>query len=180
MKEIILAAVVGLLLCTVATAIFRVWEIEQRASLLLRIFLACFCLLVALYLLTPDDLYLLGRETIVPSKPVGLLFCSFLYTAGFFGGVLQIYNLADRGLSLRMLIDISSSKAGTMTPREMTTAYADGKGLVWMYDKRIDGILGAGLARRDGDLIAITSKGMRFARLFASLKGFARTGEISR
>lgn len=179
MKEIILAAFAGLLLCAVATAIFRTGRVEQRAGMLLRIFLVCLCALVAGYLLTPDDLHFLSRDAIAPSRPIGLLFCCFLYTAGFFGGVLQIYNLADRGLSLRMLIDISTSKDGVMTPREMTTAYADGKGLVWMYDKRIDGILATGLARRNGDLIAITDKGTRFARLFAALKGFTRTGEAS-
>jgi hypothetical protein len=180
MKEIILAAIAGMLLCAVATAIFRIRNIEQRAAMLLRIFLVCFCLLVACYLLMPDDLYFLPREAVVPSRPVGLLFCCFLYTAGFFGGVLQIYNLADRGLSLRMLIDISARTTGTMTAREMTSAYADGKGLIWMYDKRLDGIVTTRLAQRDGDFITITDKGTRFARLFTGLKGVTRNGEISR
>jgi uncharacterized membrane protein YfcA len=180
MKEIIVAAAAGLLMSALATAIFRTWLIERRASMLLRIYLACFCVLVAIYMLTPDDLYFLPHDTIVPSRPVGLLFCGFLYTAGFFGGVLQIYNLADRGLSLRMLIDISVSKAGAMTAAEMTTAYADGKGLVWMYDKRLDGIVATGLARRDRDSIVITTKGTRFARLFARLKALAQIrGETS-
>jgi hypothetical protein len=173
MKEIIVAAAAGLLMFALATAIFRTWLIERRAGMLLRIFLACFCVLVAIYMLTPDDLYFLPHDTIVPSRPVGLLFCCFLYTAAFFGGVLQIYNLADRGLSLRMLIDISVSRAGAMTAAEMTTAYADGKGLDWMYDKRLDGMVATGLARWVGDSIQITPKGAGLARLFSRLKTYA-------
>src|SRR5450631_2559343 len=107
MKEIIVAAVSGALLCTLVTIAFRIWRFEHRARMLLSVFFICLCALVTLYMLTPDDFCGLSNDTIVPSRTAGLLFCFFLYTAGFFGGVLQIYNLADRGLSLRMLIDIS-------------------------------------------------------------------------
>jgi hypothetical protein len=173
MKEIIVAALSGGLLCALATIVFQAWQIERRARLLLLVYLICLCVLVAIYLVTPDDLGVLPPAMVVPSRTAGLLFCGFLYSAGFFGGVLQIYNLADRGLSLRMLIDISLSKEGKMTPLEMTRAYAAGKGLVWMYDKRLDGIVATGLARRVGDSIQITPKGAVFAQLFSRVKAYA-------
>jgi hypothetical protein len=173
MKEIIVAALSGALLCVLATVIFQAWQIERRARTLLQVYLICLCVLVVIYLVTPDSLYVLSRDIIVPSRAAGLLFCGFLYSAGFFGGVLQIYNLADRGLSLRMLVDISLSHAGKMTPLEMTRAYAAGKGLDWMYDKRLDGIVATGLARWVGDSIQITPKGAVLARLFSRLKAYA-------
>jgi hypothetical protein len=174
MKEIIVAALSGALLCVLATIIFQAWPIERRARTLLQVYLICLCVLVTIYLVTPDDLWVLSRDMIVPSRVAGLLFCSFVYSAGFFGGVLQIYNLADRGLSLRMLIDISLNEAGKMTPLEMTRTYAGGKGLDWMYDKRLDGMVATGLARRAGDSIQITPKGAGLARLFSRLKAYAR------
>src|ERR1700757_2239549 len=102
MKEIFVAALSGTLLCVLATIIFLTWQIKRRARTLLQVYLVCLCVLVATYLVTPDDLYVLPGDMVVPSRAAGLLFCGFLYSAGFFGGVLQIYNLADRGLSLRM------------------------------------------------------------------------------
>jgi hypothetical protein len=173
MKEIIIATLSGTLLCALATIIFQARQIERRARALLQVYLICLCVLVTIYLVTPDDLCVLPRDMVVPSRAAGLLFCGFLYSAGFFGGVLQIYNLADRGLSLRMLIDISLSHAGKMTPLEMTRAYAAGKGLDWMYDKRLDGMVATGLARRVGDSIQITPKGAGLARLFSHLKTYA-------
>jgi hypothetical protein len=173
MKEIIVAALSGALLCVLVTIIFRAWRIERRARLLLHVYLICLCALAAIYLATPDDLGVLPRAMVVPSRAAGLLFCGFLYSAGFFGGVLQVYNLADRGLSLRMLIDISLSEAGTMTPLEMTRAYAAGKGLDWMYNKRLDGMVATGLARWVDDSIQITPKGAGLARLFSRLKIYA-------
>ena len=61
-----------------------------------------------------------------------------------------------------------------MTPLEMTRAYAVGKGLDWMYDKRLDGMVATGLARWAGDSIQITPKGAGLARLFSRLKAYAR------
>ena len=175
MKEVIVAALSGALLCVLATIIFQAWQIERRARLLLLVYLICLCVLLAIYLATPGDLGVLPRDMVVPNRAAGLLFCSFLYSAGFFGGVLQIYNLADRGLSLRMLIDISLSETGTMTPLDMTRAYAAGKGLDWMYDKRLMGMVATGLAQRVGESIQITKKGTSLARLFFRLKCYAGT-----
>jgi hypothetical protein len=172
MKEIFVAALSGTLLCGLATIIFLTWQIKRRARTLLQVYLVCLCVLVATYLVTPDDFYVLPGDMVVPSRAVGLLFCAFLYSAGFFGGVLQIYNLADRGLSLRMLIDISLSESGKMTPLEMTRAYAADKGLNWMYDKRLDGMMAMGLVRWVGDSIQITPKGAGLARPFCWLKAY--------
>jgi hypothetical protein len=61
-----------------------------------------------------------------------------------------------------------------MTPLEMTRAYAAGKGLNWMYNKRLDGLVATGLARWVGDSIQITPKGASLAWLFSRLKTYAR------
>ncbi len=175
MKEIVIATAAGALLCLFATFLFRLLMVERRARMLLSVYLICLCVLVVIYLLTPDDLGVLPATMVSPSRAAGLLFCAFLYSAGFFGGVLQVYNLADRGLSLRMLADIALVAGGCMTPADMIEHYAAGKGLGWMYDKRLDGMLATGLIEHVGADIHLTPKGERLAMRFAALKAFARS-----
>jgi hypothetical protein len=173
-KEIVLAALAGVGLVIAATLFMRNFEVVQRARMMVRVFVAGFVTLAAVYWVTPDDLYVFPAVTTVPLKPLGLLFACFLYTAGFYGGVLQLYNLADRGLSLRMLIDVSNSPRGTMMPADMVFEYSGGRGLSWMYRKRINGLLDAGLIACEEDQALITAKGLRVARVFALLKAFGR------
>jgi hypothetical protein len=178
MKAILLAAASGLVLILIATALFRSLYIARRARALLLVFLACLALLITLHLLTPDDLGLLPTALLAP-RWVDLLFSNFLLTAGFLGGVLQIYNLADRGLSLRMLIDILQSPSGKANAAEVATIYGSGQGVDWMYEKRLQGLSASGLISDDGTTLELTRKGARVADLFVALHRYCRlTGEV--
>ena len=106
-----------------------------------------------------------------PKEPARTL---FLYSAGFFGGLLQLYNLSDRGLSLRMLIDILESPRGGMTTGDVAANYGAGCGIAWMYGKRLEGIAYAGLAEMHEKKMVLTARGRKLARLFAFLQNFAR------
>lgn len=175
MKAILLAAACGLLLILAATVLLRSRPIVRRARALVLIFLACLVLLVLAHVATPDDLGFLPASLLAPRR-ADLVFAMFLLTAGFFGGVLQVYNLADRGLSLRLLVDIRQSHGGAATAAELVTRYADGRGIGWMYDKRLQGLSDNGLIR-NGSTIALTRSGLRAAGLFAALHRFCRLGE---
>ena len=94
-------------------------------------------------------------------------FACFLYTAGFWGGLLQLYNLADRGLSLRMLIDALESPEAAVTAGGTVSGYAAGRGLTWMYAKRLSGLAQAGLIERRDGMAVITARGRCAARLMA-------------
>jgi hypothetical protein len=166
-KAIVLAAACGLLLVVLATLLFRARTVARRARALTLIFLLCLAVLVLLHGLTPDDLGLLPASAVAP-RIADLVFAIFLLTAGFFGGVLQIYNLADRGLSLRMLIDILQG-AGPANAGEIVTRYGGGQGLGWMYDKRLQGLQDNGLIAIARDSVALTPKGRRVADLFAAM-----------
>ena len=80
---------------------------------------------------------------------------------------MQLYNLVDRGLSLRMLIDIkdSSSPRG-LSAKEMVTSYSAGQGICWMYQKRISGMACSGLIIEKDKKLILTKKGNHIAHLF--------------
>ncbi len=174
MKAVILPLVVGLLLFAAISVRLRFARSREPARTLLGLYLALLPVLAIAYFLTPADLGFLSPQFVAPSLPVEFGFAVFLYSAGFFGGLLQLYNLADRGLSLRILIDISESPRGTMTADEVVDKYGGGRGIRWMYEKRIHGIAYAGLAQLREHRLVLSARGKKLARLFAPLHNFAR------
>jgi hypothetical protein len=125
---------------------------------------------VALWFTTPDDLGLLGRSLL--TKPAWLDFAAalFFFSAGFFGGALQLYNLCDRGFSLRILVDMLEAPVNTLDVTYLTANYSSGRGLVWMYRKRIDDIVAAHFIDQVDKRIVLTAKGEMFAGLFINAR----------
>jgi hypothetical protein len=171
MKAVMLPALVGLLLLAAMSATLRFARPWEPARVLLRLYLASLPALIAAYVLTPVDLGFLPPQWIAPSAAVELAFAVFLYSAGFFGGLLQLYNLADRGFSLRIIIDVLTSQDRVATVDQIMTGYGGGRGMSWMYAKRLDGMLLVKLIALDGDRIILTERGARTARLFTWLQG---------
>lgn len=174
MKAVLLAAFAGLLLLTCVSALLRAGRTQRRARLLLIVFAAVLPVLLSVHLLTPPDLGFLGAGLVTPIAWIDLAFAIFLYGAGFFGGILQLYNLADRGFSLRILIDILETPSKAMTLDDVMKGYSGGRGISWMYAKRLQDMQSAGLARVEGDCLALAPKGQRVAKLFVELQDFAR------
>jgi len=176
MKAILLALAAGVALLAIGT-----WQLRRQpgggAATLLRVFLVLLPLLAIVYLVTPANLGILPPSLQIPIPAVDFLFCLFLYIAGFFGGVLQLYNLADRGFSLRILIDILHAPSRTMTLDEVMTGYSGGRGIAWMYGKRIEGMTATGLTQADGSKLVLTARGRFVAQLFSRLRSFARVDE---
>jgi hypothetical protein len=98
----------------------------------------------------------------------------FFFTAAFFGGALQLYNLADRGFSLRILIDLEQTNSHAIDADWLIANYGGGKGLTWMYEKRIEGLLATKLVDRRAEMIELTSKGERAADVFLAVRRFLR------
>jgi len=173
MKPVLLALVCGVLLFAAASVAFNLSGTKRRARALLVIYLVVLALLVVLELTTPANLGILPPTLVTPLWWVDLGFAVFLFSAGFFGCVLQLYNLADRGFSLRIMIDILGSPGG-LTADEIMTGYSAGRGIPWMYQKRLDGLVATGLVRLADGQLFLTPKGERTARLFGGLQEFAR------
>src|SRR4051794_36547329 len=112
MKAIIVATLAELLLFVGVSWCLRSGVTDQRARLMLIAFMSVLPLLLAIYLLTPPDLGFLSAEFVIPIAWIDIAFSVFLFGVGFFGGILQLYNLADRGFSLRILIDILEAPLG--------------------------------------------------------------------
>src|SRR5262249_18278892 len=143
MKAICLAGVMTVFLLVLVTLCFRFYPSPNRARQMLVVYLFCLPVLVALWFATPDDLGLFGRSLL--TEPAWLEFAAtlFFFSAGFFGGALQLYNLCDRGFSLRILIDMLEAPNGAVDVDYLTANYSSGRGLVWMYRKRINDIVAA-------------------------------------
>jgi hypothetical protein len=176
MKAVILPLVVGLLLFAAVSVRLRFAPPAQPARALLGLYLAFLPVLTFAYFLAPADLGFLSPQLVAPGLAIEFGFAVFLYSAGFFGGLLQLYNLADRGLSLRILIDILESPRGGMTFDEIAAGYGGGRGIVWMYEKRLEGMAYSGLADLIGDRLVLTARGSKAARVFSLLQAFARVG----
>jgi hypothetical protein len=174
MKAILLAALAGLLLFACVSACLRSGITQRRARLMLIAFLSVLPVLLAVHLLTPPDFGFLPAALVMPVTWVDIVFAVFLYSVGFFGGILQLYNLADRGFSLRILIDILEAPSHAMSLDEVMQRYSAGRGIAWMYAKRLEDMQSAGLAKVEGESLVLTPKGQRVARLFTWLQEFAR------
>jgi len=174
MKAILVAAFAELLLLISVSVCLRSGLTRRPARMMVAIFIAVLPVLLAIHLLTPPGLGFLGAELVMPIGWVDVAFAVFLYTAGFFGGVLQLYNLADRGFSLRILIDILEAPSRVMNLDEVMKGYSAGRGIAWMYSKRLDDLQHAGLATLTGECLELAPKGKRVARLFERLQEFAR------
>ena len=127
MKAILLAFMAGVLLLAIGTWLLRRKPGGKAGVTLTGVFLAIVPVLAIAYLSTPASLGILPSSFLIPIPTLELAFCLFLYAAGFFGGVLQLYNLADRGFSLRILIDILHAPSRTMTLDEVMTGYSGGR-----------------------------------------------------
>ena len=79
-----------------------------------------------------------------------------------------IFSTLCRGVSLQLLAEVRTEARST---RELAEGYAEGRGLRWMLDKRVQGLLEAGLARRDSsdgrETLRITPRG-RFLASWAA------------
>jgi hypothetical protein len=174
MKAILIAALAELLLFACVSVCLRLDVTEQRARLMLIAFVSVLPVLLAAHALTPPDLGFLGAGWVTPIVLVDIAFAVFLYTVGFFGGLLQLYNLADRGFSLRILIDILEAPSQIMNLEDVMKGYSGGRGIAWMYAKRLKDMKSAGLVEADGECLVLTPKGRRAANLFTWLQEFAR------
>jgi hypothetical protein len=177
MKAILLALAAGLLLFAVATLLLRRAAGGKGASALLAAFLAILPVLVVVHLGTPPGLGIFAPELQIKPPALDLAFAVFLYAAGFFGGVLQLYNLAERGFSLRILIDILHAPKSAMTPDDVMVRYGAGRGIAWMYDKRVEGMRAAGLVTADADRLVLSERGRLVARVFSPLQRLVRAQE---
>ncbi len=126
MKGLLLAAASSLLCVAAVTVVFRIVDVRRRAAAMLGIFLATIPLYVSAYALTPADLWLLPERLVEPRSFLCGVFGLFVHAALFFGGWLQVYNLAERGFSLRILIDIDESPAARSRLRRKRPATAAG------------------------------------------------------
>jgi hypothetical protein len=172
MKALLLALGCSLLCALLTTLRFRKPNIQRRAAAMLRLFLVTVPLYLILYAATPADLGFLSSSLVEPRYVPAGLFGLFVHGALFFGGWLQLYNLADRGFSLRILTDIDESPERILTAAELQARYGGGRGLDWMLDKRVRGITETGMATLAHGRLRATPKGVRAARIFGALRAF--------
>lgn len=169
MSPIIIALIGGVLYLVQITILFNIFHINEKAKCMVKLWLANLAILILIF-------WAVYQYNIIPGLylmdgfKINLFLTIFYYTAGFFGGILQLYNLADRGFSLRILIDIQESGQQGLTLDEIMKRYSQGKGIAWMYQKRLNDMLTNGLITSYNHIIKNTLKGTRLSMLFIKLR----------
>jgi len=143
------------------------------------IYFGCVILLVLAWFTTSVDLGFLAPSLLIEPGWLDFSLMLFFFTAAFFGGALQLYNLADRGFSLRILIDVEQTNYHAIDAEWLVANYGGGKGLTWMYGKRIEGLLETKLVDRKAEMLELTSKGERVADVFLAVRRFLRLESYS-
>src|SRR5262245_26821159 len=174
MKAIIFATAMTIVLLAVVTIALRFHQTAQRAKQMTLIYFGCIILLVLAWFTTSVDLGFLSPSLLIEPEWLDFFLMLFFFTAAFFGGTLQLYNLADRGFSLRILIDVEQTNSRAIDAEWLVANYGGGKGLTWMYGKRIEGLLETGFVERRTEMIELTSKGKRVADLLLAVRRFLR------
>jgi hypothetical protein len=175
MKGILLATAASAAIFAGMTATFRLYRVDALAALMVY-----FCGALAFFVLfsiVPNDLGFLPLDLVADSPWSDFLTGFFALSASFFGGWLQLFNITDRGYSLRMLVDMLHTPDRSLTAEEIVNTYGDGRGLRWMYDTRISGILQTGLVTESDGTLALTSRGHRAANTFTFLRKLYRIGK---
>jgi hypothetical protein len=148
--------------------------VTRRAATMCGVFVLSLPVYLGAYVLTPADLGILPAFLTEPRPWLDCGFGLSVHAAAFFGGWLQVYKLAERGFSLRILIDIAEAPGLVLTGERVATGYGGGRGIAWMREKRIDGLVTTGLAAWQDGRLRITPKGGRAARLFVGLRAALR------
>ena len=172
MKSLLLSLMAGIVCFIAITIAFRAARVRRRAMTMVCVFFMSVPIFIVAEMVTPPNLGVLPPFLVISPPWFDLAFGTFIYTAAFFGGILQIYNLADRGFSLRMLIDIGESPRGILAADEMLSAYSRGHGLRWMYQKRLDGLMDHGLILISDGMVSNSAKGRRIALIYDWLRAF--------
>jgi len=173
-KGIVLAAILTAVCFLGGASALRLLKRRASAALLTAVFLGSIPIYVLAFLTTPADVGFLPLWISDGPLALELGFGLFVYGSGFFGGVLQLYNLADRGFSLRILIEIAESPERQLSAAQVADAYSRGRGLGWMYRKRIDGLLEHRFIQVNGGSACLTPRGQRAAVWFRRLRTWLR------
>lgn len=137
-----------LIVMAVTTAVFHRWNVRRRFRVMSALFAAGLVGFLA------SALLMSGKPSTVETLN-GLYF----YVFWFFGVAAQCYGLADRGFSLAVLSDLDRLGGGPRTREEIRTAYANGRGLDYVKEKRIGQILHGGFMREQEGRYIPTSLG---------------------
>lgn len=176
MKALLLVAVMCLVYLVCVTVVFRRGVHLRRATSMVRLWLASVPLFAGIFVATPPDLGFLPATLAALPTGAGLVFGIVVYCAAFLGGILQLYNLAERGFSLRILIDIHETPTGAMTLDDILHNYSRCRGMSWMYQKRLDGLLEQRMIAVVDGRVRNTARGQRTALVAARLRSFMRFG----
>ena len=174
MKAVCLASAMTIVLLVAVTVAFRLAPREQRVRQIGLLYLASTAALIAVWLSTPDDLGFLQPWLLAGPPWFDLLLAMFFFAAAFFGGVAQLYNLADRGFSLRILIDALEDPNGSVDVDRLIAHYGGGQGITWMYDKRVRGLLDGDFIQPADHSFTLTGRGARIADIFIHIRKLLR------
>ena len=128
--------------------------------------------IVVAYWWIPRDIGFLPVRLTRAGWAIDLVNCLMVY-AFLFVGYCMFYFLIDRGFSGRIMIEISQSSDGCLSPREIAARYS----LEQVLKRRLDEMVSTGRVVFKSGRYCNTGKGRMAVRLFACSKRFLQLGD---
>lgn len=88
---------------------------------------------------------------------------------------MEFFSVVCRSFSLRILVDIR--ERGALSLDDIYRSYAGGRGIEWLMEKRIGGLVSLGLVRRSGDVLEISPAGRMAGQLGLAAKRILDIGK---
>jgi hypothetical protein len=113
-----------------------------------------------------------------PSDLAELFVCLMIF-GGATLAYLQIWALLTTGYTIAILLALLKSNR-PLSEDEISSAYRSGEGVQWVMHRRVGGLIKAGLVKRNGDSLALSSStGLAVAYVYrasVAILGLKRTG----
>ena len=150
--------------------LFRAVRPEWRFRLMSRLHLAMDGALVAAYLVTPPDLWIIPASLPRAGWLIDLVNALVIHTFLYMGWSM-LYFLLDRGFSARILVEIYSAPVA-LSEAEVAAVYAPDA----VVNRRLSEMVEIGRLVRRGERFQATPRARFEGRMFAFLKGFFHLG----
>jgi len=145
-------------------------HVSKKSGIAVRLMFLSFCLYISLCLgLTCflNETFELPLDKLVSSLSASIFMC-LLY--------MEVFSMIARGFSMQIITDIYTNNG--LTIEGVIAKYADGKGIDWMLEKRIEGIKNLNLIHYNSGGIELRSNfGYLIGKLGINYKKFLKLGK---
>lgn len=171
LKSVLLAFASFCVYLILVVILLRAARPERRFRLMSRLHLAMDGMLVAAYLVTPPDLWIIPATLPRAGWLIDLVNALVIHTFLYMGWSM-LYFLLDRGFSARIMIEIYTAPGGALSEAEVAGEYPPDAVVL----RRLSEMVDIGRLARRGERFQATPRARLEGKMFAFLKSFFHLG----